>query len=40
MVGDTAFDRDAARDAGMWFVGVRMDGDHRVESVGEVVRLI
>jgi HAD superfamily hydrolase (TIGR01509 family) len=40
MVGDTAFDRDAARGAGMWFVGVRMDGDQRVETVGEVVRLI
>jgi HAD superfamily hydrolase (TIGR01509 family) len=40
MVGDTAFDRDAARDAGMWFVGVRMNGDERVEAVGAILDLI
>jgi phosphoglycolate phosphatase len=40
MVGDTTFDRDAARDAGIWFVGVRMEGDVRVEAVGEILDLI
>lgn len=40
MVGDTSFDRDAARGAGIWFVGVRMEGDVRVEGVGEILDLI
>ena len=40
MVGDTAFDRDAARDARIWFVGVGVPGDARVEAVGEVLDLI
>ncbi len=40
MVGDTAFDRDAARDAGIWFVGVGMPGDAPVEAVGEILDLI
>jgi phosphoglycolate phosphatase/AHBA synthesis associated protein len=40
MVGDTTFDRDAAGAAGMWFVGLRLEGDVRVESVGEVLRLV
>jgi HAD superfamily hydrolase (TIGR01509 family) len=40
MVGDTPFDRDAARSAGMWFVGLRMEGDVRVEAVREVLRLV
>jgi HAD superfamily hydrolase (TIGR01509 family) len=40
MVGDTAFDRDAARDAGIWFVGVRLNGDERVEAVGAILELI
>ncbi len=35
--GDTAFDRDAARDAGIWFVGVGCQGDARVEAVGEIL---
>jgi len=40
MVGDTSFDRDAARDAGMWFVGVGVPGDARVERVGGILDLI
>jgi phosphoglycolate phosphatase-like HAD superfamily hydrolase len=40
MVGDTSFDREAALGAGIWFVGVRMEGDVRVEAVGEVLDLI
>jgi hypothetical protein len=39
MVGDTPFDRDAARGASMWFVGLRMEGDVRVESLPEVLQL-
>lgn len=40
MVGDTSFDREAALCAGIWFVGVRMEGDVRVEAVGEILDLI
>jgi phosphoglycolate phosphatase/AHBA synthesis associated protein len=40
MVGDTGIDRDAARAAGMWFVGVGLSGDARVERVGGVLDLI
>ena len=40
MVGDTTFDRDAAREAGMWFVGVGVPGDARVERVGGILDLI
>lgn len=38
-VGDTAFDREAARRAAIYFVGFRIDGDHRVESLHEIVPL-
>jgi HAD superfamily hydrolase (TIGR01509 family) len=40
MVGDTGFDREAARGAGIWFVGVGIEGDARVEAVGELLHLI
>jgi HAD superfamily hydrolase (TIGR01509 family) len=40
MVGDTSFDRDAARGAGIWFVGVRMEGDARVEDLAQLLDLI
>ena len=40
VVGDSAYDRDAARAAGVVFVGVRMDGDHRVEKLSEVLALV
>src|SRR5262249_13388230 len=38
-VGDTAFDREAARRAAIYFVGFRTDGDHRVESLHEIAPL-
>ena len=40
MIGDTSFDRDAARGAGIWFVGVRMEGDARVEDLAQLLELI
>jgi len=40
MVGDTSFDREAARGAGIWFVGVRIEGDAQVEAVGGILDLI
>jgi phosphoglycolate phosphatase len=39
-VGDTNFDREAARRARICFAGYRIDGDVRIESLGEVVRLV
>jgi phosphoglycolate phosphatase len=39
-VGDTNFDREAARRARIGFAGYRIDGDVRIESLGEVVRLV
>ncbi|HKF30635.1 MAG TPA: HAD family hydrolase [Candidatus Binataceae bacterium] len=39
-VGDTNFDREAARRARIGFVGYRIDGDVRIESLSEVVRLV
>lgn len=40
MVGDTTFDQEAATGAGIWFVGVGIDGDARVESLGDLLFLI
>jgi HAD superfamily hydrolase (TIGR01509 family) len=40
MVGDTSFDREAARAAGIWFVGVGIEGDVRVEEVAGILDLI
>ncbi len=40
MVGDTAFDRDAARDAKIWFIGVGIEGDVRVDALSEILDLI
>ncbi len=40
MVGDTSFDREAARGAGIWFVGVGIEGDARIEVLGELLDLI
>jgi HAD superfamily hydrolase (TIGR01509 family) len=37
VVGDTRFDRDAARAAGAPFVGVRTEGDARIERLAELV---
>jgi HAD superfamily hydrolase (TIGR01509 family) len=40
VVGDTAFDRDAASAAGISFVGLRLDCDHRIERLVEVLDLL
>jgi phosphoglycolate phosphatase/AHBA synthesis associated protein len=37
VVGDSRYDRDAARAAGVHFIGLRMDGDARVERLGELL---
>lgn len=39
-VGDTKFDREAAQRAGIRFVGYRIDGDLRIESLIEIVELL
>ena len=39
-VGDTNFDREAARRARISFAGYRIDGDVRIESLGEIVKLV
>jgi len=39
MVGDSRFDREAARAAGVPFVGFGLDGERRVESLVEITRL-
>jgi len=38
-VGDTKYDREAARRAAIRFIGYRIDGDVRVESLREIVGL-
>jgi phosphoglycolate phosphatase-like HAD superfamily hydrolase len=40
MVGDTSFDREAALGAGIFFVGVRFEGDARVEALAQLLDLI
>jgi HAD superfamily hydrolase (TIGR01509 family) len=37
VVGDSRYDREAARAAGVHFIGVRIDGDARVERLGELL---
>jgi HAD superfamily hydrolase (TIGR01509 family) len=39
MVGDSRFDRGAAQAAGVRFVGLGLDGDARIERLGELPRL-
>jgi HAD superfamily hydrolase (TIGR01509 family) len=39
-VGDTKFDREAARRAGIRFVGYRIDGDLRIEFLIQIVELL
>jgi len=39
MVGDSRYDRDAARAAGVFFVGFRTEGDRRVERLLEIPHL-
>ena len=36
MIGDSRFDREAARAAGVRFIGLKLDGDGRVERLGDV----
>ena len=36
MVGDSRFDREAARAAGVRFIGLKLDGDERVERLGDL----
>lgn len=40
MVGDSRFDREAARTAGAFFVGLGLDGDARLERLGELDYLV
>jgi phosphoglycolate phosphatase/AHBA synthesis associated protein len=40
MVGDSRFDRDAARAAGVYFVGLGLDGDARIEVLGALLPLV
>jgi len=37
VVGDSRYDREAAAGAKVKFVGLRMDGDVRIERLGEVL---
>ena len=36
MVGDSRFDRAAAQSAGVFFVGLGIDGDRRIERLSEI----
>jgi len=36
LVGDSRYDREAARAAGAWFIGLGIDGDRRIERLGEL----
>lgn len=36
MIGDSRFDREAARAAGVRFIGLKLDGDGRVERLGDL----
>lgn len=40
MVGDSVYDKEAARAAGIFFVGLGIDGDVRVGGLDEVVDLV
>jgi phosphoglycolate phosphatase/AHBA synthesis associated protein len=40
LVGDTAFDRDAARAAGIAFAGLRFDCERRIETLDDVISLV
>ncbi|MGO9452398.1 MAG: HAD family hydrolase [Candidatus Binataceae bacterium] len=39
-VGDTSYDREAGRRAGVRFFGYRIDGDARIESLLEIMNLL
>lgn len=38
MVGDSKYDRQAAQTAGVFFVGLGLDGDRRIESLAHLLR--
>ncbi|HLT30272.1 MAG TPA: HAD-IA family hydrolase [Myxococcaceae bacterium] len=40
MIGDSRFDAEAAAAAGIWFVGLRREGDQRLESLGDLETLL
>ncbi len=40
VVGDSRYDRDAARAAGVFFVGFKIEGDRRVERLDEIPALV
>ncbi len=40
LVGDSRFDQEAAEAAGVWFTGLRIDGDARVERLEELLELL
>ena len=40
MIGDSRYDRGAARSARVHFVGVRFDGDQRIEALAELLDLL
>lgn len=40
MVGDSRYDRDAARQAGVRFVGLGIEGDCRIDRLGELASLL
>ena len=40
MIGDSRYDRDAARAAAIHFVGIRFDGDERIEALGDLLDLL
>ena len=40
VVGDSRFDREAARAAGVWFVGFGIDGDARVDALSALPALL
>jgi beta-phosphoglucomutase-like phosphatase (HAD superfamily) len=37
VLGDTRFDLEAAKAAAVWAVGVRIDGDDRIERLEELL---
>lgn len=40
MIGDSRYDRDAARAAGMHFVGIGIDGDQHITSLKELMEIL
>jgi HAD superfamily hydrolase (TIGR01509 family) len=40
MVGDSRYDRGAAKAAGATFIGLGIDGDHRLEELGDLLGLL